>query len=170
MAYGYTLKGPAVLFNRAQRNTIEELGLNMCEASPKDLFFPFFIIEYKSDAGRRTVAQNQCLGGSATCVAIINRLNELLGKYPRSQEVCNVAFSFVIDLQHAELFISWMGDSEEDEDEDEDDDDDYEDDDEEEDDSEEKDDEEEEEEDDDEVDEDDDDDGDYEEGGGGGGK
>lgn len=40
----------------------------------------------------------KCLGGSATCVAIINRLNKLLDKYPGAPKVCGVAFSFVIDL------------------------------------------------------------------------
>ncbi|KAK8131088.1 hypothetical protein PG984_007526 [Apiospora sp. TS-2023a] len=87
----------------------------MGEAIAGSLFFPFFIIEFKSDAGNRDVAENQCLGGSATCVAIMKNLNDLLDNYPRAPKVCDAAFSLVIDLRQAELFVSWMGDNEDDE-------------------------------------------------------
>ncbi|KAK7992335.1 hypothetical protein PG988_001129 [Apiospora saccharicola] len=114
-AYGYTLKETTSHFKRAKRNLNDQMILKIGEASPHDIFFPFVIIEYKSDSGSRAVAVNQCLGGSATCVAIMDRLNTLLEKYPGAKKVCNAAFSFVIDLHQAELFVSWMDDNEEDE-------------------------------------------------------
>ncbi|KAK8053350.1 hypothetical protein PG996_012651 [Apiospora saccharicola] len=115
IVYGYTLKGPTAKLTRVQRITGDKLNPKMGEAIAGSLFFPFFIIEFKSDAGNRGVAENQCLGGSATCVAIMKNLNDLLGNYPGAPKVCDAAFSLVIDLRQAELFVSWMGDNEDDE-------------------------------------------------------
>ena len=48
-------------------------------ANTQGLVYPFFVIEFKADgpggSGSMWVATNQCLGGSASCVKIAERLN-----------------------------------------------------------------------------------------------
>ncbi|KAK0707006.1 hypothetical protein B0T26DRAFT_756411 [Lasiosphaeria miniovina] len=51
-------------------------------ANNQDLIYPFFAIEFKADGpsggGTMWVATSQCLGGSASCVKIAERLNDQL--------------------------------------------------------------------------------------------
>ena len=53
----------------------DEMGANSL-----GLIFPFFLVEFKGDCAANTgslwVATNQCLGGSASCVKIAERLND----------------------------------------------------------------------------------------------
>ncbi|KAK7941348.1 uncharacterized protein PG986_013735 [Apiospora aurea] len=113
LVYGYTSSGPGVHFSDAQKLAGSTMSPSMGRASETELAFPFFIIEYKSDQGSHSVAENQCLGGSATCVAIINGLNDMLKKCDVIRRVNTTAFSFVIDHRGAESYVSWMGEDEE---------------------------------------------------------
>ncbi|KAK8044149.1 hypothetical protein PG993_004173 [Apiospora rasikravindrae] len=111
LVYGYTLVGRVVHFSDAQqiagRTMSPKMGMD-----GSDLAFPFLIIEYISDQGIRWAAENQCMGGSATSVAMVNGLNDMLKKCNETQRVNNTAFSFVINHFHAMLYVSWMGEGE----------------------------------------------------------
>ncbi|KAG9231564.1 hypothetical protein BJ875DRAFT_113334 [Amylocarpus encephaloides] len=74
MLYGYNRLGA---FPHQQTKLIS-MGTEMV-ANNQGLIFPFFVIEFKADGpggcGSMWVATNQCLGGSASCVNITERLN-----------------------------------------------------------------------------------------------
>ncbi|KAK8131091.1 hypothetical protein PG984_007529 [Apiospora sp. TS-2023a] len=76
-----------------------------------DLAFPFFVVECKvegANKGSLKVGENQCAGASATCVSMIDRLNEELERYPEAQKVANTAFCAVVNQDEARIFASWM--------------------------------------------------------------
>jgi len=75
MLYGYNRLGA---FTDGQQAQFNSMGTEMI-ANSQSLSYPFFIIEVKADgpsgAGSLWVATNQCLGASASCVKIVERLN-----------------------------------------------------------------------------------------------
>ena len=77
-----------------------------------DMVFPFFVVEFKADGGSMWVATNQCLGGSAACVNIAERLNSLLRncKSDTVKQVNSAAFSVAVSNETARLYISWKHD------------------------------------------------------------
>jgi hypothetical protein len=57
----------------------------LAEVTTQGLRFPFFAIEFKAAGGARgdlCIATNQCAGASSACLNAIDRLNDLLPKYP----------------------------------------------------------------------------------------
>lgn len=75
--------------------------------------YPFFVIEFKGDGpsgvGSMWVATNQCLGGSASCVNIGERLNCQL-RHCKNNEVRPInsaSFSIAISGIEARLYILW---------------------------------------------------------------
>ncbi|KAH8588913.1 hypothetical protein B0O99DRAFT_655743 [Bisporella sp. PMI_857] len=85
MLYGYN----SVRAFPQQQAQLLSIGNEMV-ANTQDLMYPFFVIEFRADAA------NQCLGGSASCVNIAERLNCRL-KQCKSDEVRP------IDSVHGEL-------------------------------------------------------------------
>ncbi|KAN0071705.1 hypothetical protein V8E54_010301 [Elaphomyces granulatus] len=71
-------------------------------ANSDDVLFPFFLAELKGDSpggdGSLFVATNQCLGGTATCLNIIARLNF---------SVESTVFSLAMSGTEARLYVSW---------------------------------------------------------------
>ena len=110
MVYGYDAgsQGP---FSEAQRLSVGD----WTEASTVNnlgLAFPFFIIELKAGGhvnGNIWVATNQCLGGSTTCVNVVDRLNQLLAEYPGSKSIDDTSFSIAMDQRTATIYVSWKG-------------------------------------------------------------
>ncbi len=87
---------------------------NEMVANVQDLVYPFFVIEFQADSpgesGSIWVATNQCLGGSATCVNIAERLNNQLEQYYNIKEVRQIdssVFSIAMNGTEARLYISW---------------------------------------------------------------
>ncbi|KAH9216200.1 hypothetical protein DL95DRAFT_297485, partial [Leptodontidium sp. 2 PMI_412] len=107
MLYGYNREA----FPQ-QQTQLRSMGNEMV-ANTQDLIYPFFVIEFKADgpgeSGSMWVATNQCLGGSASCVNIAERLNRQL-KQCKSNEVQPIdssAFSIAMNGTEARLYISW---------------------------------------------------------------
>lgn len=75
MLYGYNR---LEAFAQQQQTQLRFMG-NEIIVNTQNLVYPFFVIEFKADgpggSGSLWVATNQCLGGSASCVNIAERLN-----------------------------------------------------------------------------------------------
>lgn len=112
MLYGYSRNGT---FTDGQQAQLISMGTEMV-ANSQDLIYPFFVIEFKADgpggSGSLWVATNQCLGGSASCVNIAERLNRVL-RHCKGDEVLPIdsaAFSIAMNGTEARLYVSWKHD------------------------------------------------------------
>ncbi|EHK48411.1 hypothetical protein TRIATDRAFT_178855, partial [Trichoderma atroviride IMI 206040] len=78
-------------------------------ANNQSLMYPFFVIEFKGNGGDLWVATNQCLGGSASCINIAERLNRQLreSKSSKVKPVDSTAFSIAMNGTEARLYVSW---------------------------------------------------------------
>ncbi|RMJ02467.1 hypothetical protein CDV36_015268 [Fusarium kuroshium] len=112
MLYGYSRPGA---FTASQQIQLGSMGKQV-QANNLDLIYPFFVLEFKGDGpagtGSMWVATNQCLGGSATCVNMADRLNRQLRECEDMtvQEVNTATFSVATNGVEARLFISWKHD------------------------------------------------------------
>ena len=108
MLYGYNSLGAFP----QQQTQLRSMGTDMV-ANSQDLTYPFFVIEFKADgpggSGSLWVATNQCLGGSASCVNIAERLNRQLRqcKSIKVRPIDSAAFSIAMSGTEARLYISW---------------------------------------------------------------
>lgn len=111
MLYGYNRVGA---FPQQQAQLIS-MGTEII-ANSQGLIFPFFAIEFKADgpggSGSMWVATNQCLGGSASCVNMAERLNRQLRqcKNKKVRPIDSAAFSIAMNGTEARLYISWKHD------------------------------------------------------------
>ncbi|KAI1274227.1 hypothetical protein F5Y07DRAFT_219128 [Xylaria sp. FL0933] len=111
MLYGY--RNTAFPQQRAQ---LISMG-HETKANTQGLMYPFLVIEFTGDgpsgSGSLWVATNQCLGGSASCVNIIERLNRQLTKCNNTKIglVNSAAFSIAMSGTEARLYISWTHES-----------------------------------------------------------
>ncbi|KAF1994144.1 hypothetical protein P154DRAFT_557414 [Amniculicola lignicola CBS 123094] len=109
MLYGYNRLGA---FPDQQIQLIS-MGNENGTANNQGLLYPFFAIEFKGDGpagtGSMWVATNQCLGASASCVNIAERLNHQLRqcKSDKVQPIDSAAFSIAMNGTEARLYISW---------------------------------------------------------------
>jgi hypothetical protein len=107
MVYGYNRRA----FSE-QRTQLISMG-DTVVANTGDLIFPFFIIEFIGDGpggcSSLWVATNQCLGGSAACINIAERLNRQLKHCndERIMPINSAAFSIAMSGTEARLYISW---------------------------------------------------------------
>ncbi|KAL2757741.1 hypothetical protein ACRALDRAFT_2016829 [Sodiomyces alcalophilus JCM 7366] len=106
MLYGYNRHKA---FPQQQAQLIS-MGTEMVATNQyQGLLYPFFVVEFKGDGGSMWVATNQCLGGSASCVNIAERLQHQLRKC-QSDEVRPIdtaSFSIAMSGTEARLYISW---------------------------------------------------------------
>jgi hypothetical protein len=80
-------------------------------ANTDRLTYPFFVVEFKGEGGSLWLATNQCLGGSASCVNIAERLNRQLQQYQGEAEpIDSATFSVAMSGTEARLYISWKHD------------------------------------------------------------
>ncbi|KAJ9133153.1 hypothetical protein NKR23_g10945 [Pleurostoma richardsiae] len=106
MLYGYNRQAA---FPQQQAQLIS-MGTEMVANNQYNgLLYPFFIIEFKGDSGSMWVATNQCLGGSASCVNVAERLNHQLEqcKSDEIRPISSAAFSIAMSGSEARLYISW---------------------------------------------------------------
>lgn len=108
MLYGYNLQGVFPSQVAQIFPIVNEMIVNK-----QNLLYPFFVIEFKADgpsgSGSLWVATNQCLGASASCVNVAERLNRQL-RQCQSDEVepiASAAFSIAMNGTEARLYISW---------------------------------------------------------------
>jgi len=108
MLYGYR-HGEGFL--EAKRDILGNAALI---ANNANLLLPFFAIECKGDGpgglgGSLWVSTNQCLGASASCVNIVERVNERI----RAQEghggkiIDNAVFSIAMNGTEIRLYVTW---------------------------------------------------------------
>ncbi|KAH7322494.1 hypothetical protein B0I35DRAFT_476442 [Stachybotrys elegans] len=112
MLYGYN---PQNAFPQQQTQMLS-MGAEMVATNePAGLLYPFFVIEFKGDGGSMWVATNQCLGGSASCVHIAEKLNERLRQCETGMPclISSAAFSIATNGTEARLYISWKHDKQE---------------------------------------------------------
>ena len=108
MLYGYSCNGA---FHQQQAQLLS-MGTEMV-ANSQGLIYPFFVIEFVADGpegcGSLWVATNQCLGGSASCVNIAERLNHQLRHYKsdKARPINSATFSIAMSGTEARLYISW---------------------------------------------------------------
>ena len=108
--YGYSPDG--AFHQRAQLLSMA----NEMVGNSQGLMYPFLVIEFKADGPSGTgglwVATNQCLGASASCVNIAERLNRQLRqcKSASVRPVDSTAFSIAMNGTEARLYISWKHD------------------------------------------------------------
>ncbi len=111
LLYGYSRTGA---FHQQQAQ-FPSMGNEMV-ANSNGLVYPFFVIEFKADgpsgSASMWVATNQCLGGSASCINIAERLNRQLrqAKSKRVQSIDSAAFSIAMNGTEARLYVSWKHD------------------------------------------------------------
>ena len=95
MLYGYNRYG-VFLWQQAQPLSMGTQPI----ANTDRLLYPFFVIEFKGEGGSMWVATNQCLGGSSSCVNVVEHLNRQLKHY-RSDNIIrpvdNAAFSIAMN-------------------------------------------------------------------------
>lgn len=109
MLYGYNRLGA---FTHEQQAQFRSIG-NEIITNSQDVMYPFFVIEFKSDMpgnpGSLCEATNQCLGGSASCVNITERLNHQLRqcKSNEVQPINSAVFSIAMSGTEARVYISW---------------------------------------------------------------
>lgn len=118
MIYGYDEAAGAFSDAQAVHLASQDPGHDGV-ANKSGLLFPFFVVEVKGDSGGGSgsslyVATNQCLGGSATCISIAERLNQQLRESSRLsgspvRQTDSAAWSIAIDNSQARLYISWQG-------------------------------------------------------------
>ncbi|KAK8144056.1 hypothetical protein G3M48_006372 [Beauveria asiatica] len=72
---------------------------------------PFLVVEFKGDGGSMWSCVNQCLGGSAACVNVGQRLNIELSAKSQSPTFNSAVFSISINQEHANLYVSWRPES-----------------------------------------------------------
>ena len=111
LLYGYTRNGA---FHQQQAQ-FPSMGNEMV-ANSNGLVYPFFVIEFKADgpsgSGSMWVATNQCLGGSASCINIAERLNRQLRQYKNKEvrRIDSAAFSIAMNGTEVRLYVSWKHD------------------------------------------------------------
>ncbi|KKZ60320.1 hypothetical protein EMCG_04943 [[Emmonsia] crescens] len=78
-------------------------------ANSQDLIYPFFDIEFKGEDGSLWEGTNQCLAGSASCVNMVEALNDRLDerKNNKVQSINSAAFSVTMSGTEARLFVTW---------------------------------------------------------------
>lgn len=109
MLYGYNRLGAFTHEQQVQFRSIRDEIIT----NSQDVMYPFFVIEFKSDMpgkpGSLCEATNQCLGGSASCVNITERLNRQLRqcKSNEVQPINSAVFSIAMSGTEARLYISW---------------------------------------------------------------
>lgn len=112
MLYGYSRLGA---FTDGQQAQFNSMGNEMV-ANNHDLIYPFFVIEFKADgpsgSGSLWVATNQCLGCSASCINIAERLNRKLRdcESDNIRPIDSAAFSITMSGTEARLYVSWKHD------------------------------------------------------------
>ncbi|KAK3332067.1 hypothetical protein B0T19DRAFT_397868 [Cercophora scortea] len=106
MLYGYSRHHA---FPNQQTQLISMAGEMDGTANNQSLMYPFFAIEFKGNGGDLWIATNQCLGGSASCVNIAERLNDQLRKCKSSKAklIDSTAFSIAMNGTEARLYVSW---------------------------------------------------------------
>lgn len=100
MLYGYQTAGA---FTIKESVLLKKILMGHGGGKVDSLVLPFLLVEFKGGWGNMNTAANQCLGGSATCVRIAERLNDYLdaakasGSNISAERIDTTVFSVAID-------------------------------------------------------------------------
>ncbi|KAK6854692.1 hypothetical protein PG995_009785 [Apiospora arundinis] len=118
LLYGYDIASDKCLFTRPQRRAIKDLVPRLGNISQEGhLGFPFLLVEVTGKGnpayeGGLEGAKNQCLGGAAACLEVINKLNRFVKDQDPDTywmpEVSNLVFSIAVTQHTAEVYKSTM--------------------------------------------------------------
>lgn len=100
--YGYDFDDS---FSISQRMESSHMAISYGEVA-QGLIFPFLLAEFKGTEGSISVALNQSLGGSATCVNVMKSLNRLASEYG-VDPVDSTAFSVTSSGHVAYVYVMW---------------------------------------------------------------
>jgi hypothetical protein len=105
--YGYIWEA----FTSTQQSQLTDIKYVEYTANNQELIYPFLVIELKGDglgpiAGSLWVATNQCLGGAAACINMVEKLNESVKQLLVSL-ISTTVFSIAMNNSEARLYISW---------------------------------------------------------------
>jgi hypothetical protein len=100
--YGYTRQA----FTSTQQRQLLTMKKTQYTANDNGPIYPFFVIELKGDAVNLWVADNQCIGGAATCVNMVDKLNQCINGQAISA-VDSMVFGVTTNGSEARLFVSW---------------------------------------------------------------
>ncbi|KAL2689458.1 hypothetical protein Neosp_003512 [[Neocosmospora] mangrovei] len=76
-------------------------------ANKQGLMYPFFVIEFKGENGSLWAATNQCLGGAATCINVVEKLNDRFKQRMSNSPINSAVFSIAMNGTEARLYVSW---------------------------------------------------------------
>lgn len=100
--YGYATDAFSLAHRRQMINSLGDMEF----PNHVRLQMPFLLVEFKGDAGDMWTCTNQCLGGSASCVNIGERLNQAVST--RDLTPFNSAmFSIAFNGFDARLYVTW---------------------------------------------------------------
>jgi len=108
VAYGYTLQGFTPSQQIAQRSTINGVDLAKHSRPAKDLYWPFFVVEFKAPAvgGNIYAAASQCAGGGSAAVMAVQTLCTAASQPNDSTHLTDsIEYSAAIDGAAADLHI-----------------------------------------------------------------
>jgi hypothetical protein len=112
MLYGYNRQAAFLPHHHDQ---LSEMGLEMA-ANTTDLICPFLVVNFYGDgpfgSGSMWATTNECLGGSASCLNLAERLNDRLRECEVGETgvIDNFAFSIAMNGLVAQLYVSWKAD------------------------------------------------------------
>ena len=110
VAYGYTLQGFTPSQQITQRGTINGANLSKCSRLAKDLYWPFFVVEFKAPAVGENiyVAENQCAGGGSASLLASQTLYTIASQAHDPADLTDcLAYSAAIDGAAANLQVHW---------------------------------------------------------------
>ncbi|CAK7215223.1 hypothetical protein SCUCBS95973_002409 [Sporothrix curviconia] len=109
LLYGYRFRS----FTPLQQDFLVEKGCGL-QATRSQQYLPFFLVHFKGEGGISRVSTNECMGGSACCVNITERLNRQvqacssLPSAARTPSVDGATFSMAVHNNFARLFVTWQ--------------------------------------------------------------
>ena len=110
VAYGYKFEAFTPAQRITQGATVRGVNLSKYSRPAKDLYWPFFVVEFKAPAtgGNMYVAENQCAGGGTACLMASKTLQSLASEIDEPLALTeSVAYSIAIDGVVAYLHIHW---------------------------------------------------------------
>lgn len=111
VAYGYKLGAFSPAQNLTQNSTHNGADLSRFSRLAKDLYWPFFVVEFKAPAmgGNIYAAENQCAGGGSASLLACQTLHSIASKANNNSAdpTDAVAYSAAIDGATARLFVHW---------------------------------------------------------------
>ncbi|OAP54691.1 hypothetical protein AYL99_11139 [Fonsecaea erecta] len=100
-------------FTLNQQKQLNKMAQSEFTANNQRSIYPFFVVEFKGNAGLTTgslwVGTNQCLGATAACIKMVEKLNKYVEGLDTStlQPVDTTVFSIAMSGSEARLFVSW---------------------------------------------------------------